>query len=80
MSTSGYCAICGEWIRSGPIVIAEVVDGEVNSHAHAQCWVDSGRVVIGPKEIRLMLGAAALPVFEETQPADHVRDAARANQ
>lgn len=73
----GCCLVCEKEIVAGPVVVAEVLNNEAVSFAHAQCWVDSGRTVIGPEEIRLMLGAAALPVFEE--PESHVRDAVRAN-
>ena len=77
----GHCTICKELITGwhGPVVVAEVKDDEPESFAHAQCWVDSGRAVIGPEEIRQMLGSAALPVFEESE-SDHVRDAVDANR
>lgn len=75
----GCCLVCEMRIESGPVVVAEVLNNEAISFAHAQCWIDSGRDVIGPEEIRLMLGAAALPVCEESQ-LNRVRDAMRANQ
>ena len=74
----GCCLVCEMRIESGPVVVAEVLNNEAVSFAHAQCWIDSGRDVIGPEEIRLMFGAAALPVCEESQ-LNHVRDAVRAN-
>lgn len=76
----GFCAICEKMIVFGPVIVAGVADNKATSFAHGQCWVDSGRPVIGPEEIRLILGAAALPAFDETQPENHVRDAVRANQ
>jgi hypothetical protein len=48
---SGCCFVCEKPFAAfsfGPIVIAEVLDGEPVSFAHGQCWVDSGRKVLLP--------------------------------
>jgi hypothetical protein len=51
INIDGCCLVCEKPLTAfsfGPIVIAEVLDGEPASFAHGQCWVDSGRKVLLP--------------------------------